>query len=196
MYANDNGDTMVNNWPYLANSWIDEILGNIQTPDGSTNQLALKNGLLAQYNPSIRLYQCPGASAGNAASKNLPLARNYSLVGRMGGNVTDVLGAQFPEYRKLGQIINPPTSEAVVFVDESVNSINDGYFAMETVTTSWRDSPTARHAKGGVFSFADGHAERWKWRVLNQDNKNNVPVISNGDTTVDLVRLQNGIFRP
>jgi len=196
MYANDHGDALVNNWPGLANSWINEVLGNVQTPDGATNQLALKTGLLAQYNPSVNLYQCPGASHGNAASKNLPLVRNCSLAGRMGGNVPDVLGAQFPEYVKLGQIINPPTSEAVVFVDESVNSIDDGYFALENVTTFWRDSPTSRHAKGGVFSFADGHAERWSWRVLNQDNDGYAPVTANGDSTVDLLRLQNDIFRP
>jgi prepilin-type N-terminal cleavage/methylation domain-containing protein/prepilin-type processing-associated H-X9-DG protein len=196
LYANDNSDAMVNNWPDLANSWINEILGNVQTTDGATNQVALKTGLLAQYNPSVSLYQCPAASHGNAASQNQPLVRNYSIQGRMGGSAPDVLGPQFPEYRKLGQILNPPPTDALVFVDESVNSIDDGYFALKSGTTAWRDSPTARHGKGGTFSFADGHAERWGWRVLNQDNNNDAPVIANGDTTVDLVRLQNDIFRP
>lgn len=195
MYANDYNDSLVNNWPGVANSWLDEVLGKLTTPDGCTNQFALQNGLLFQYNPNVRLYQCPGAVLGNSVSKTQPLARNYSIEGRMGGNVPEVLGPQIPQYTKLGQIINPPPTEAVVFVDESIYSIDDGYFALEVTTASWRNSPTARHAKGGTFSFADGHAERWGWQILNQDNGNDTPTSSNGNTTVDLTRLQNAIFR-
>jgi prepilin-type processing-associated H-X9-DG protein len=30
---------------------------------------------------------------------------------------------------------------------------------------TWWDIPANRHAQGCNFSFADGHAEHWKWRV-------------------------------
>jgi prepilin-type processing-associated H-X9-DG protein len=30
---------------------------------------------------------------------------------------------------------------------------------------SWWDIPADRHSQGANLSFADGHAEHWKWRV-------------------------------
>jgi prepilin-type processing-associated H-X9-DG protein len=29
---------------------------------------------------------------------------------------------------------------------------------------NWADSPSKRHNRGACLSFADGHAEYWKWR--------------------------------
>ncbi len=29
----------------------------------------------------------------------------------------------------------------------------------------WWDMPANRHNQGSTFSFADGHVERWKWKV-------------------------------
>jgi prepilin-type processing-associated H-X9-DG protein len=30
---------------------------------------------------------------------------------------------------------------------------------------NWWDMPSNRHNQGAVLSFADGHAERWRWAV-------------------------------
>jgi prepilin-type processing-associated H-X9-DG protein len=30
---------------------------------------------------------------------------------------------------------------------------------------NWWDVPANRHNRGAVFSFADGHAERWHWKT-------------------------------
>jgi prepilin-type processing-associated H-X9-DG protein len=93
----------------------------------------------------------------------------------------------------LGQILSPTPPAALVFVDESINSIDDGYFAC-VLNPSWMNSPTVRHSKGGQFSFADGHAERWAWRVLNQEQDWWAPGIgSSGDTRLDLKRLQDSV---
>ncbi len=62
---------------------------------------------------------------------------------------------------------------------------------MQSGTTVWQNSPTVRHSKGGTFSFADGHSERWGWKVLNSEQHGDADT---GNTLVDMVRVQNAIF--
>ena len=65
------------------------------------------------------------------------------------------------------EILLPPPAEAMTFVDESINTVDDGYFAVNYTyePTDWQNSPTVRHGNSGVFGFADAHAERWRWRI-------------------------------
>jgi len=183
MYAGDHSDAMVANTLDGTPAWINENIGNVGTPDGATNLLALQQGLLFPYNANPGVYRCP--AAGNK------LVRNYSIEGRMGGDVQDILGPNYLDYTKLNQIVNPAPSGAFVFVDESINTIDDGYFAMLSATDEWQNLPTVRHGKGGTFSFADGHAERWGWKALNQEYPQFTPV---GNTLPDMLRVQGAIF--
>jgi len=195
LYAEDFDDRIVNNWPGNSQSWINDSAGNEASPGGATNTLAIQQGLLFDTVGNAFVYQCPAAKTGKSPDRPR-LARNYSIEGRMGGNVQSVLGPEYPDYRKQNEILDPPVSAAIVFADESVYSIDDGYFAIETNTASWRNSPTARHLGSGTFSFADGHAESWRWRALNQDQKADQSVSSGAiNTLADLLRLQNAIFR-
>src|SRR5690606_25647998 len=114
------------------------------------------------------------------------LIRHYSMQGRMGGadandarlygaaDTSWVLGARYAQYKRESEIANPGPSEAMVFLDESKETVDDGYFAVKAPREAggqniWQNSPTARHNKGAGFSFADGHAEIWRWVVLNKD---------------------------
>lgn len=186
MYSGDNNDALVSNTLDGSPAWINELTGNEDSSFGATNLLALRQGLLYPFNPNPGIYQCPAASGAG-------LVRNYSLEGRMGGNLQDILGPQYPDYSRMNQIANPGPSAALVFVDESINTIDDGYFAMLSATDQWQNVPTARHGKGGVFSFADSHAERWGWKVLNQEYTQFIPT---GNTLPDLMRVQAAIFTP
>ena len=51
-----------------------------------------------------------------------------------------------------------------MFLDEHENSIEN---ARLTITQpgiwTWIDFPATRHNNGCVLSFADGHAETWRW---------------------------------
>ena len=212
MYADDNTDRMAHNWPMSAEGWITGwMAGSPQAFD----QTDITAGTLYPYNKSLDIYRCPAArqlpaeirSAPGAQSKGA-IVRNYSMSGRMGGadtsdaqqyNVADtssILGPNYPQFKRVGDISQPPVSQAIVFVDESINTIDDGFFAVQ-LTSIWQNSPTARHSQGGQFSFADGHAERWHWRVLNQDQSWNASVASpSGNTTPDLVRLQQAVALP
>jgi prepilin-type processing-associated H-X9-DG protein len=58
----------------------------------------------------------------------------------------------------------------IVFVDENEFSVDDGDFAIDPLDQNgkstqnrWWNLPGSRHGKGTTWSFADGHAEYWKW---------------------------------
>ena len=93
--------------------------------------------------------------------------RSYSLNGMMGENTpwasTDV-HPQIPENRKFSDVRDPGPSLANFFVDEDADSIDDGYFAVDSwQSTYWRNTLASRHGNGAVVSFADSHAEQWRW---------------------------------
>jgi prepilin-type N-terminal cleavage/methylation domain-containing protein/prepilin-type processing-associated H-X9-DG protein len=212
MYGGDYSDVMVPNWLGTPLAWIDGNQGSVHVLPGATNLIALKAGLLYAYNPNVGVYQCP--SALTTQPKTIPnrgvhLVRNYSLVGRMGGagpaeaarygvsDTTWVLGATYPQYKKMSEIKQPSPSEAMTFVDESIETLDDGYFAVNWANepNAWQNSPTVRHGQTGVLAFADGHAERWRWRVLNKDQELDTPWGGPPKTEVDFRRMQRAVLR-
>ena len=169
---------------------------------GATNLNALRQGLLFPYNPAVGVYQCPTAltmTPKTITQKWAKLVRNYSLEGRMGGNKDTewVLGKDYPQYTKMTDIMRPAPAEAMTFLDESIETLDDGYFAVnwENKPTVWQNSPTVRHGKSGVFAFADGHSERWSWRVLNRDQDLDAPYAGPPNTLVDFRRMQRAVLR-
>jgi len=213
MYADDNNGMMVPNWLRDDRAWISGLLGDVSSLPGATNVNQLKLGLLYFYNPNVGVYQCPTALT--VQPKTIPqrgvrLVRNYSLVGRMGGasdadkarynlyaSTEWVLGSAYPQYKKMTEILVPPPGEAMNFVDESIETLDDGYFAVNWANqpTVWQNSPTVRHGKSGVFTFADGHAERWRWRVLSRDQFLETPYAGPPNTLVDFRRMQRAVLR-
>ena len=210
MYHTDARDELVKNWLGTTNAWIG---GNVADARGATNEADIRNAKLFLYNTSVAIYSCPGAKEPPSSLKTASslkggkrLVRTFSMSGRMGGSDgTDggadtswVLGAQYKLYRKSTQIKNPSPSSAFVFVDESKETIDDGYFAVKSDITGaniWQNSPTAHHSKAAVFSMADGHAEIMRWTYLNKDQGLDAPVKSGGiDTTVDLKKVQDATY--
>jgi len=178
MYNGDNNDRLVNNWTVApgvspTNSWV---MGTVVNTTGNVNDL--KGGLLYPYYNSVAIYVCPDAATISGRSGRTPV-RTVSMMELMGGAddatatkygvypVTGDFGAAHPVHVKVGQIINPGSSAAIVFVDESQNSVDDGIYGL--TWTQWKNSPTVRHSKGATFSFADGHVEKWKWKGLSTE---------------------------
>ncbi len=210
MYAGDFNDKMVPNWLGSSSAWIDGTVGSVHDLPGATNLNAIRNGLLFKYNPNVGVYQCPtakgGPANGPAYMRNVALVRHYSMQGRMGGgdgqngssDTSWVLGAKYPQYKKLAEVKDPSPAEAMVFLDESLLTLDDGYFAVNANSlTEWQNSPTVRHGQSGIFAFADGHAERWRWIVLSVDQDLSVSATQtrNVNTLVDLKRVQRAVFR-
>ncbi|HXB60684.1 MAG TPA: prepilin-type N-terminal cleavage/methylation domain-containing protein [Candidatus Acidoferrales bacterium] len=172
VYANDNNDYLTHNWILGNNPPPSWCLGNVQSSPNDVT--GITNGVLYPYVHTIRVYECPDA---HLVNKLIP-SRTCSMIDRMGGagpienakygvfdcTTTDLnpgLGTAYPLLIKLTQIRAPSPAEAIVFVDESQVTVDDCILGLEW--GDWRNSPTERHTRGCVFSFADGHAERWQW---------------------------------
>ena len=198
-YTGDHEDQLVKNWVLPSgwsptNSWV---AGNVR--GGPGNLVDLQSGQLYPYNTSPAIYLCPDAQGWGAIS---PL-RTVSMIDRMGGadtadanafgvfdgSVSD-LGPQIPMFKKIFDISKPSPASAILFVDESQNTVDDSILGMEWF--DWKNSPTDRHTQGAVFSFADGHAERWGWRGLNTEQSYNAP-ISTAGLQMDFQRFLNAV---
>jgi prepilin-type N-terminal cleavage/methylation domain-containing protein len=209
MYADDHNDNVTKNW--IANAVADRnawIIGDIASMPGATNIANIQNSKLYPYNSSLEVYRCPVdiqiPPDLMTALKGKRRIRSYSMNGRMGGaddadysafgaiSTTWVLGAPYPMFKKTSSIIDPPPSGAFVFIEESYLTVDDGYFAVKAPGVfSWQNSPTVRHGRACELSFADGHAEIWRWRYLNKDQDLDASVTVAGvNTTPDLVKLQ------
>ncbi len=203
LYAGDNQERLIENrlasTSQTTNGWVAGFMR--QMPDATDEQF-IRDGRLFRYNTTVAIYRCPAATGlmpailgGTPGTQGRSLVRNFSLCGRMGG--TDetefVLGSQYLQFHRTTDIQQPSPVNALTFVDESINSVDDGFFAVQLAET-WMNSPTTRHNRGVTFSFADGHAERWKWRALNREQDWWAPAAdSAGDSTPDLRRVQNAV---
>jgi prepilin-type N-terminal cleavage/methylation domain-containing protein len=195
MYANDYNDRVVLNWLDSSNAWIN---GNINLMPDATNINVIMQGKLYPYNSSAAIYKCPRDVKNPPNLKQgLPRVRSYSMSGRMGAHSdqTSILGTQYPIRIKTTDITHPGPSEAFVFIEESYLCIDDGFFATKPPgTLNWQNSPSIRHAQACEWSFADGHAEIWRFRSLNREQDWDEPVkVAGIDTTQDLIKLQNAV---
>ena len=210
MYANDYNDQVVKNW--IGGTTPTPIPGSAGTsPPCPTppTRFCIAAGKLYPYNTSYDVYRCPvdtKVPTGLRASlKGKKRVRSYTMHGRMGGaddldasalrRRLDELGAR----RQLSRCsrrrpisTTPGPTQAFVFIEESYLTVDDGYFAVKAPGNMiWQNSPSVRHGNAGELSFADGHAEIWRWRFLNKDQDLDAAVRVGGlDTTPDLVRLQ------
>jgi prepilin-type N-terminal cleavage/methylation domain-containing protein/prepilin-type processing-associated H-X9-DG protein len=171
MYANDHDDRLVLNYLNNPNAWIS---GNVASLPGATNINDIKVGKLWPYNNSLEIYRCPTDKLGiKQGGKYLTRVRSISMNGRMNGDpVGQFVNPSLKFFSRLGEINRPAPSQANVFVDEGTGltadkcSIDDGFFAVRADIPNagfWQNTPASRHGNSGLVSFADGHAESWRW---------------------------------
>jgi prepilin-type N-terminal cleavage/methylation domain-containing protein/prepilin-type processing-associated H-X9-DG protein len=209
MYLGDNNDYMPpNETPATTFSWI---LGWAPTDVLPNN---IEAGLLYQYNTSVKIYVCPSdplkipvTSASDAIKLGVPVGtlvpqtRTASIEFACGGyssgtppgGIYTRNGASVQLLVKASQILNPLPPRKMVFVDENELSVDDGCFAVYPASSGvklWWNLPGSRHSHGCIFSFADGHAEYWKWHgtaVLTYTGPDEP-----ADNSDDLPRVQTG----
>lgn len=170
LYAGDNDDNLVlNHIGGIRNAWI---LGIVNGQTGGTPIKNIQEGSLFTYNKQVEIYRCPSfvpKKPLNTGTRILNAVRSYSMNGHMNGNADWVQGSKYPAHKKLSSIHNPGPAANLVFVDESRYTLEDSYFAIPVFNAGgirkrlWQNAPTCRHDNGAVMSFADGHAEKWKW---------------------------------
>lgn len=165
IYSGDYTDKIIPNVLASTNAWIG---GEVSSLPGATNISDIRNGRLFPYNHSEQIYRCPNDKLPfKIGGRSVVRVRSVSLNGMMGENTDWVPASVHPgltENKKFSDIKDPGSSQANFFVDEQAESIDDGYFAVDShQSANWRNTIASRHGNGGMVSFADGHAELWRW---------------------------------
>jgi prepilin-type N-terminal cleavage/methylation domain-containing protein/prepilin-type processing-associated H-X9-DG protein len=164
LYLGDNNDWMPPNvWDGNAgdnaastpDSWV---AGNAR----ETTVINIQRGVQWPYHTALGIYRCP-ADPAKAKDGITPRVRSYSLDAWL-GQVDEGPYARWAT-RKGNQLTR--TATIFGFGCENENSIEDGLFGCyppgRPESSQWLNLPASRHGRGGVFSFADGHVEYWKW---------------------------------
>jgi prepilin-type N-terminal cleavage/methylation domain-containing protein/prepilin-type processing-associated H-X9-DG protein len=166
MYAGDNNDTTPpNQYVYeasvggsssLPGSWV---LGNAPTDPNTAN---IESGVLFSYINSAAVYHCPADTSTVQGTAGQLRFRSYSMSVQFSGD-PGINGVGPNPITKLGQLTN--TSGLFLFIDENATSIDDGAFGTYPYPSQqWLNLVSDCHYQGANLTFADGHAERWKWR--------------------------------
>jgi prepilin-type N-terminal cleavage/methylation domain-containing protein len=163
IYTGDfNGNMPLNEW---------ELSGNIaRSPSNSwvtgsaavdTDPVTITKGSLFHYVKNAEVYKCP-ADRGFIQDTKIPKYRSFSLSCYMGGPVADTTDWGIQPLHKITQIQN--SSKTLTFIDEDDLTLDDGHFLYTTNINNWLNVPGWRHRNGTTLTFADAHAEYWKWK--------------------------------
>jgi prepilin-type N-terminal cleavage/methylation domain-containing protein/prepilin-type processing-associated H-X9-DG protein len=179
MYADDNQENLVPVGgitdlvvsPSLAlaaahNQWVFGRVDADASSDSATNTWFLENGLLFPYVKNDKIYKCP---ADPNVYKGTPTIRSMSMNCWLNpltpwNPTTEII------YKKTGDLARPGPANLFVFIDESINSIDDGFFVANpspNYVNTWVNSPGTYHGNGGGLSYADGHSEIKSWKDAN-----------------------------
>ena len=170
MYTHDNEDVMPpNNFVYTVDmgSTNNPTLGedDITWCRGlaplDTNEINAATSLLFAYNQSGAIYHCPADHSTITDQPEMQRKRSYNM-----SNSANC--ASDNHFRKYSEIRTP--TGLFIFIDTDENDIWDSTFGVipddyPYWANYWLDIPADRHAQGGNLTFADGHAEHWKWRT-------------------------------
>ncbi len=143
----------------------------------------MKAGWLYPYLNTLSVYHCP--SDHNLIPRNVapsfrkPALRTYSMncwMQSMDGSGYSTAAFNgitgYVVYTKLANMPRPGPSKTWVFIEESPNSIDDAYFAIDpTQTKTWFNTPAVLHGNASVLAFADGHSDAHRWTDANHDSR-------------------------
>jgi len=164
LYADDNDDVLVNGaigysnaqtgWGQHQNeiAWVD---GLGPRGDEEAQRLEIEQGALWPYIKDHDMYKCPTGRRGEALTYAIMFSMNAV-------EHTWVQGVRGTHMKRKSEIYNPAPALRLVFIDEGYMTADA--FAVYYHLESWFDSPPVRHGDGSTLSFADGHAEHWKWK--------------------------------
>jgi prepilin-type N-terminal cleavage/methylation domain-containing protein/prepilin-type processing-associated H-X9-DG protein len=202
LYADDSRSYVpTNDVSDSTDAWV---TGNMKTAAGATSLADIQNGVLFYYNKSTSIYHCPTARGMTPRSQSgldaSLIVRTVSMTPRMGNYADhDGLIDPSPAFLKVTEIASPGPSQATVFVDESVATVDDSFFAIDNYNSptaeypdGFRNSPTIRHSGGGVFTFADGRAQLISFPHITSE-----PFPTTGltpDQTLDWLNLYHTIY--
>jgi prepilin-type N-terminal cleavage/methylation domain-containing protein len=133
-----------------------------------TNRNAISRGTLFAESRSYDIYRCPSDDSNIGG---VPIVRSYSMNNWMNGQPFGDSANDLDTTHRLFATESSITTPAqlFVFIDEG-ESINDGMFVVYMdPARGFQDEPAARHKTGYPLTFADGHAEMFRFFDDDQD---------------------------
>ncbi len=214
-YAVDNESRIPSCVPYHIpietnrNAWV---VGNAQTVPqdpsygeldagviDATNPACLTRGTLFPYAKETGAYLC---SLDGRTLNGMSYVRSYSMNNWMNGLSPAEWMPDLDPSRRVYQKDSdvPAPARLFVFIDEDRDSVNDAMFMVIMDPGYYlNDVPTRAHKTGYPLSFADGHAESFKFLCADTRNWTGAdpppPAISSdGTPNQDLINLQNAAY--
>src|ERR1051326_342525 len=169
LYAGDFSDYMLPNAPLGSTTdqtWCYGSAEDWHFADANTNAALYRASILAPFlGGQLGVYRCP---ADNIPSDNGPRIRTYSMQSQMGNiyayGITRAYNANYAAFKKVTELGGAlPPVMALVFLEENMCSMNDGYLQVNNGTPVFPDVPGSYHIWSTGVSYADGHAEIHKW---------------------------------
>jgi len=190
-FADDHNGNIVNGAAGINRpgepAWVERAWGSGgQPPTLEELQAALKAGALWAYCAELKLYRCPTGNDGGALSYAIVDSMNgYPQPGntRGRGPVDELI---VKNIRGLRNVAN-----RIVFIDQGW-ATSDSY-AVHYDLGLWWDDPPVIHNAGVTLSFADSHAEYWKWQGRKTILKPGDPPTTSGEWR-DLLSVQIGVW--
>ena len=168
MYADENDDKIVNGAVGYSNrqtAWGDHLKElawvNATSADWDTALKEIRKGALWPYLKNVKIYRCPTGQRGEA----LTYATMFSMNAVLHKGEFPLNDWQGKHIKKRSEIRNPAPPYRLVFIDEGWMT-PDAFAVHHFYQEQWWDDPPVRHGDGTTVSFADGHAEHWKWKGI------------------------------
>jgi prepilin-type N-terminal cleavage/methylation domain-containing protein/prepilin-type processing-associated H-X9-DG protein len=185
LYALDNNDILAPNNSIMVfqdPGWAVGAANISWCPDHArtdTNTFDLRSGVLFPYNTSVGIYHCPADKSTVETPDGQPTTqlrnRSYNMNQSVNGypeylTALNLPGlSDIPCWKKFTGIQQPVPSQLFVFIDENENTLYDAQFGNPAGgpywPPMWFDMPADRHNQAACLSFADGHVERWRWKL-------------------------------
>jgi len=123
---------------------------------------AIRAGALWSYTKKETLYRCPTGVRGEMRTYTITDAMNgLRRDGTHTNNKPVKVGRTVLWVKKRMDIVSPGPAQRIVFLDEG--RITPDSYATHYQNERWWDPPFVRHGDGTNVSFADGHADYWKY---------------------------------
>ncbi len=157
LYCDDYDGKLPQGYADVGDGWIHLIPGYKFNPQDAPELIqleALKAGTLYPYLKTTKIFRCPVAKKGEM--------RTYSMTHSMNGD--DYIFGFEPDVKILKRITEiKHQASRIVFLDDYIRD-HDACWMVFWSQPQWWNATPIRHGYGNVFSFADSHAEYWKWK--------------------------------
>ncbi len=133
--------------------------GNMKTATHASNETYVTLAQFGRYvGGSSKVFACtkPDKAPGSTITVYPKYVRNFSMPQKIGSFGTGQI-----KFRRMTDF-NKPT-DTFVFIEEGLESLDDGGWAMGGGPTWGNEKPATYHAMSGGLVFADSHAEMKKW---------------------------------